>query len=75
MALGYLFTLGDDELMERFNFVTAMTAFLTDPNTKRPHKSLKLRNLKIYGDLLEQAISARVHSRMRTAELAVENLK
>ena len=75
MALGYLFTLGDEELMDRYNFVRSMTAFLTDPNTKRPHKSLRLRNLKIYGELLDQAITARIHSRMRSGEKAAESLK
>lgn len=35
MALGYLFTLEEDELVNRFEFVNRMTKFLSDPNTKR----------------------------------------
>ncbi len=65
MALGYLFTLGDDELKQRHRFVTRMAEFLNLDSTKRSFKSTKMRNLKIYGDLLEQAITARVHQRVR----------
>ena len=67
MALGYLFTLGDDELAKRHKFVTRMTEFLAMPETKRSFKSTKMRNLKIYGDLLEQAITARLQQRVRAA--------
>ena len=65
LALGYLFTLGDQELVDRLEYANSMKKFLSLESTKRSHKSLKLRNLKIYIDLLEQVITARVHSRLK----------
>lgn len=63
LAVGYLFTLGDEELQERHNFVMRMTRFVSQ--SKRDMKFLQLRNLKIYADLLEQAITARVENKSR----------
>ena len=65
LALGYLFSLTDEELSERHRYVTRMQQYLRDPKNVKPHKSLRLRNLAIYADLLEQAIAARLQGTLR----------
>lgn len=67
IALGYLYSLGDIELACRSMFITKMQAYLRDPDTKKPHKSQKLRNLAIYQDLVGQAIKARLQQTLARA--------
>lgn len=72
LAVGYLFTLSDEELAERCHYVHRMTKFVTQ--SERSMKFLQLRNLKIYSDLLEQVITARVHGTlMREKELRLRS--
>jgi len=66
LAVGYLFTLSDDELQDRHDYVMRMTRFVSQ--SKREMKFLQLRNLKVYAELLEQAITARIQGRMRLAQ-------
>lgn len=63
MALGYLYSLTDNELELRYRYCKRMVNFLMQSG--KTDIGVKLRNLAIYGDLLSQAMAARATDKSR----------